>query len=75
MKEGDMEDIVFSVPGMHCGHCERAVRDELEDVSGVEAVDVDLEAKVVVVKGQALDQAALIAAIDEAGYEAERATA
>jgi copper chaperone CopZ len=70
-----MEDIVFSVPGMHCGHCERAVRDELEDVSGVEAVDVDLEAKVVVVKGQALDQAALIAAIDEAGYEAERATA
>jgi len=36
----------------------------------VEQVDVDLEAKVVTIRGQALDDAALRAAIEEAGYDA-----
>ncbi len=61
----------FSVPGMHCGHCKAAVAGELETVSGVAAVDVDLETKLVTVHGDDLDDAALIAAIDEAGYDAE----
>jgi copper chaperone len=61
----------YSVPGMHCGHCQEAVTRELEAVAGVRAVDVDLERKVVTVRGADLDDDALIAAIDEAGYEAE----
>lgn len=65
-----MEEIVYSVPGMHCAHCERAVSDELAAVAGVAAVVVDLETKRVVVRGPALDDAALRAAIEEAGYEA-----
>lgn len=65
-----MEEITYSVPGMHCAHCERAVSDELSAVGGVESVQVDLDAKRVVVRGAALDDAALRAAIDEAGYEA-----
>jgi copper chaperone len=64
------EELRFSVPGMHCAHCERAVSEELSAVDGVEDVDVDLAAKVVVVRGEGLDDAALRAAIDEAGYEA-----
>jgi copper chaperone len=60
----------YTVPGMHCGHCEAAVKEELSQVAGVESVDVDLETKLVVVHGEALDDAALRAAIDEAGYEA-----
>src|SRR5436190_19713139 len=61
----------YSVPGMHCRHCEKAVRSELEAVSGVEGVDVDLGTKLVTITGEALDDATLVAAIDEAGYDAE----
>jgi copper chaperone len=55
---------------MHCGHCERAVRDEVGAVAGVSSVEVDLETKLVAVTGDSLDDAALRAAIEEAGYEA-----
>ena len=65
-----METITYTVPGMHCGHCEAAVKEEVSTVDGVETVDVDLDAKLVVVHGEGLDDAALRAAIDEAGYEA-----
>ncbi len=65
------ETVTFRVPGMTCGHCKAAVTEELTGVSGVEAVAVDLDSKLVQVTGQALDDAALRAAIDEAGYEVE----
>jgi len=65
-----MASKTYSVPGMHCGHCEAAVRRELEGVGGVETVDVDLATKRVTVRGETLDDAVLIAAIDEAGYDA-----
>ncbi len=64
------ETVTYNVPGMHCGHCERAVSEELSAVAGVESVDVDLESKRVTVVGSELDDATLRAAIDEAGYEA-----
>ena len=64
------ETITYSVPAMHCGHCKAAVAEEVSAVDGVESVDVDLETKLVVVRGEGLDDAALRAAIDEAGYEA-----
>ena len=63
------ETTTYSVPGMHCGHCKAAVTRELEAVAGVESVDVDLESKRVTITGQGLDDAALRAAVDEAGYE------
>jgi copper chaperone len=64
------QTVTYSVPAMHCGHCERAVREEVSAVAGVTAVDVDLETKIVTVTGEPLDDAALRAAIEEAGYEA-----
>ncbi len=64
------ENIRYTVPAMHCGHCERAVKEELVAVRGVTAVEVDLETKLVTITGDALDDGALRAAIDEAGYEA-----
>jgi copper chaperone CopZ len=63
------ETTSYSVPGMHCGHCRAAVTRELEALAGVESVDVDLERKRVTITGQGLDDEALRAAIDEAGYE------
>ena len=65
-----MNEVIYTVPGMHCGHCERAVSTELEQVGGVESVEVDLETKLVTVRGSELNDGALRAAIDEAGYEA-----
>ena len=65
-----MTEITYTVPGMSCAHCEQAVGSELRDVAGVESVDVDLETKLVTVRGGDLDDAVLRAAIEEAGYEA-----
>jgi len=60
---------------MHCAHCETAVKTALDDVTGVDGVAVDLNQKLVTVTGDALDDDALVAAIDAAGYEAEPAAA
>ena len=59
----------YVVPGMSCGHCRSAVSEEVSKVDGVEAVEVDLEAKLVTVRGTSIDQADVRAAIDEAGYD------
>jgi copper chaperone len=64
-----METQIYTVPGMHCGHCQAAVTEELEGVPGVDSVQVDLDSKLVTVTGDALDDRALRAAIGEAGYE------
>lgn len=64
------ETITYTVPGMSCDHCKAAVSEELSAVEGVESVEVDLDAKLVSVTGGALDDAALRAAIVEAGCEA-----
>jgi copper chaperone CopZ len=61
---------LFTVPDMSCSHCEAAVKQEILALSGVEDVTVDLETKRVEVIGVDLDDAAIRAAIDEAGYEA-----
>ena len=65
-----MEELTYSVPGVSCDHCRAAITDEVGSLEGVREVVVDLEAKRVVVRGQRLDDAALRAAIEEAGYEA-----
>jgi copper ion binding protein len=59
----------YTVPGMHCAHCERAVKAEVGRVVGVYAVEVDLDAKLVTVHGADVSDEAVRDAIDEAGYE------
>jgi copper chaperone CopZ len=59
----------YRVEGMSCGHCEAAVRDEVEEVDGVETTDIDLASKQVVVRGK-FEDATVRAAIAAAGYEA-----
>ena len=66
------ETITYSVPGMSCGHCRAAITAEVTAASGVDSVEVDLETKLVAISGRGLDDEALVAAIDEAGYEAVR---
>jgi copper chaperone CopZ len=64
------ETVVYRVPEIHCAHCEAAITETVSEVQGVEAVEVDLETKVVAVSGRGLDDAALRSAIEDAGYDA-----
>ena len=61
---------VYRVDGMTCQHCVKSVSDELAQVPGIAKFDVNLDTKLVTIDGDALDDAAIVAAIDEAGYEA-----
>jgi copper chaperone len=63
------ENLILSVPGVTCEHCRTAISKEVSLVTGVESVEVDLEQKVVTVRGGGLDDGAVRAAIDEAGYD------
>ena len=65
------ESITYAVPAIHCAHCATSIREEVAEVEGVEDVAVDLATKIVTVNGRGLDDAALRAAIEEAGYDPE----
>ncbi|MBF4460358.1 heavy-metal-associated domain-containing protein [Pseudoclavibacter sp. VKM Ac-2867] len=69
-----MTTTTYQVTGMTCAHCERAVTQEVSDLAGVAGVDVSAETgRLVVESAEPLDDAAVIAAVDEAGYAATRA--
>jgi copper chaperone len=63
------DTVTYTVPGVHCAHCEAAIKSEVGTVAGVTAVDVDLERKLVTVSGEDLEDERLRAAIDEAGFD------
>ena len=63
------KSITYSVPDVSCDHCRAVITSEVSTVAGVDSVEVDLNAKTVTVTGEPLDDQAIIAAIDEAGYE------
>jgi copper chaperone len=64
------EQRTFLVAGMSCDHCRVAVTAEVTKIAGVHVVEVDLDTKLVQVHGSDIDTAAVVAAIDEAGYDA-----
>ena len=61
--------ITYSVPAVSCSHCKQAIEGEVSQVQGVESVNVDVAAKIVTVVAEPLDEKAIVAAIDEAGYD------
>jgi copper chaperone len=65
-----MTNLTYTVPAMHCGNCTAAVEREISQVPGVEFVEAELSTKLVVVRGEGVDDAAVREAIKEAGYEA-----
>ncbi|MGC5342369.1 heavy-metal-associated domain-containing protein [Streptomyces sp. DT171] len=61
---------VYQVSGMTCGHCEGAVSEEISGIEGVTSVRADAATGQVTVASRApLDETAVRAAVDEAGYE------
>ncbi|MCQ4619353.1 heavy-metal-associated domain-containing protein [Corynebacterium sp. CCUG 69979] len=63
----------FQVTGMSCGHCETAIRAEVSEIAGVTGIEVSAQTgRLAVTSEQPVDEAAVIAAVDEAGYTAVR---
>jgi copper chaperone CopZ len=73
MRVNPMTTNEFQVTGMSCGHCESAVRGEVAKVAGVEQIEVSAASGRLLISASApLDDAAVLAAVAEAGYEAAR---
>jgi len=64
---------IYLTPDISTGHCRAAIIEELARLNVINSVAVDLEAGVVRVTAERIEDAAVIAAIYEAGYEAVRA--
>lgn len=65
-----MTTVTYKVSGMTCGHCVQSVKTEVSKLGGVTNVEIDLgSGQVMVTSEETIDDAALRAAVDEAGYE------
>ena len=62
--------LTLTVPEMSCQHCVNAITGEVGSLPGVDSVEIDLDAKSVVISGTDLNELAIRAAIVEAGFEA-----
>jgi copper chaperone len=70
LEDRDMVTATYQIAGMTCGHCVGSVSSELSRLPDVSDVQVDLGAGTATVSSdQPLDDAAVRAAVDEAGYE------
>jgi copper chaperone CopZ len=60
----------YTVTGMTCGHCVASVTEEVQEISGVTDVQVDLASGALsITSSQPIDDDAVRAAVDEAGYQ------
>lgn len=59
----------YTVHGMTCSHCVLSVREEVSEIPGVTAVDVDLTSGRLTVSGLEISDEAVATAVAEAGYE------
>lgn len=64
----ELEQRTFNVAGMTCEHCVAAVSAEVGELAGVSGVDVDLASGELVVRGSDIQNDAVRAAVEEAGY-------
>ena len=60
----------YTVSGMTCAHCVASVTEEVQEIPGVEDVDVVLESgSLTVTSAEPVDDADVKAAVEEAGYQ------
>ncbi|TDD25338.1 heavy-metal-associated domain-containing protein [Nonomuraea diastatica] len=65
-----MSTATYTVKGMTCGHCVSSVKEEVSEVAGVAAVEVDLTSGLLTVESDGpVDPAKIVAAVEEAGYD------
>ena len=68
-EEAAVSQRLYRVSEMSCDHCKTAIEGAVLPLAGVTQIDVDLDTKIVSVVGG--DDAEIVAAIDEAGYDGE----
>ncbi len=59
----------YTVQGMTCGHCELSVREEVQELAGIDSVKADRSTGRLVVRGESIDDEAIRQAVEAAGYE------
>jgi copper chaperone len=60
----------YTVTGMTCGHCVASVTEEVQEIPGVDNVDVVLETgSLTVTSAEPVDDAAVRTAVEDAGYQ------
>lgn len=57
------------IEGMSCGHCKASVEEALGKLANVDFVEVNLDDKMALVKGQDLDDALLKETIEDLGFD------
>ena len=63
----------YQVTGMTCGHCEMSIREEVSEIPGVQDIQVSAQTgKLNVTAEGEIDDAKVIAAVEDAGYSAVR---
>ncbi|MEX1079145.1 MAG: heavy metal-associated domain-containing protein [Homoserinimonas sp.] len=63
----------YQITGMTCGHCEMSIREEISQIPGIDEIQVSAQTgKLVVSSATSIEDAAVLAAVDEAGYSAVR---
>ncbi|MFI7438875.1 heavy-metal-associated domain-containing protein [Nonomuraea indica] len=68
-----MSTATYTVKGMTCGHCVSSVKEEVSEVAGVTSVEVDLPTGLLTVESDGpVQEADVVAAVEEAGYEVVR---
>lgn len=68
-----MSTTEYQVTGMTCGHCEMSVREEVEQIPGVEEIAVSATTgKLVVTSADTINDTRVLDAVKEAGYAAVR---
>ena len=71
--EETMTENEYQVTGMTCGHCEMSIREEVGEIAGIEDIRVSAKTGILAVSGPGeIDDARVLAAVEEAGYSAVR---
>jgi copper chaperone CopZ len=68
ISEGSTRELTYQVKGMTCSHCVAAVTEKVSAVPGTAGVEVDLDSGRLALRGAAVDDDAIRAAVEAAGY-------
>ena len=69
----DQTNLTLTIEGMHCGACVRRVTAALENVKGVEVVQVNIGSAEIRIAGPEPDVAQILEAVERIGFKATRA--